>query len=104
MRFTSLGVQVVRTTCAGIDGMISGRKLLGCLSRVNIPSGAAALGLAVIFLSASTISGSPGVMSLSGQFAVNQTGAATYAIPIALPLGTAGVSPSLSLEYNSHSG
>jgi Salmonella virulence plasmid 65kDa B protein len=40
-------------------------------------------------------------MSLAGQFAVNQTGAATYTIPIALPPGTAGVAPSLSLEYNS---
>jgi hypothetical protein len=30
-------------------------------------------------------------MSLAGQFAVNQTGAATYTIPIALPQGTNGL-------------
>jgi hypothetical protein len=40
-------------------------------------------------------------MSLPGQFAVNQAGAATYSIPIAVPPGTAGVMPSLSLDYSS---
>jgi len=40
-------------------------------------------------------------MSLPGSFAVGSTGAATYKIPIALPPGTAGVVPSLSLDYSS---
>ncbi|WP_315786578.1 MULTISPECIES: FG-GAP-like repeat-containing protein [unclassified Bradyrhizobium] len=45
-----------------------------------------------------------GTMSLDGQFAINQAGAATYTIPLALPPGRAGLSPSLSLHYNSQGG
>jgi len=66
-----------------------------------VENGAAALVLVAISLLAGLSSGLAGTMSLSGQFAVNQTGAATYTIPIAVPPGTAGVVPPLSLEYSS---
>ncbi|WP_315759567.1 MULTISPECIES: FG-GAP-like repeat-containing protein [unclassified Bradyrhizobium] len=43
-------------------------------------------------------------MSLPGQFSVGQMGAATYSIPVAVPPGTAGVVPALTLEYSSQGG
>lgn len=43
-------------------------------------------------------------MTLPGSFAVNDNGAAVYTIPIAVPPGTAGMAPSLSLSYSSQAG
>jgi RHS repeat-associated protein len=40
-------------------------------------------------------------MAIPGKFQVNAAGAATYSIPIAVPPGIAGMTPSLTLEYNS---
>jgi Bacterial Ig domain/Salmonella virulence plasmid 65kDa B protein/Bacterial TSP3 repeat len=44
------------------------------------------------------------VGSTAGQFRVNESGAATYSIPIFSPAGTAGVSPGISLNYSSQGG
>ncbi len=39
-----------------------------------------------------------------GQFQVTETGSASYTLPITLPPATAGISPDLSLAYNSQGG
>ncbi len=41
---------------------------------------------------------------LTADFAVSASGAATYNVPIAIPPGSAGVAPEISLNYNSQGG
>lgn len=44
------------------------------------------------------------VGTLPGQFRVDESGAATYNVPLTVPEGVAGVTPQLSLGYNSSGG
>jgi hypothetical protein len=43
-------------------------------------------------------------MATPGQFAVSESGAATYSIPLAVPPGTSGLAPKLALSYSSQAG
>jgi hypothetical protein len=57
--------------------------------------------LVPLVLSAAATASPPVPMSLPGTFDVNAHGAATYSIAIDVPPGTAGMAPSLTLNYNS---
>ncbi|WP_445357512.1 FG-GAP-like repeat-containing protein [Microbulbifer sp. ANSA002] len=53
----------------------------------------------------SAVVSSPNVAgSSAGQFRVNESGAATYSVPIAKAAGTAGVAPEVTLNYSSSGG
>lgn len=52
----------------------------------------------------SVATGSDGVGSSAGIFRVDETGSATYSIPIATAPGRAGVAPELALSYSSQGG
>ncbi|MHB8530144.1 MAG: SpvB/TcaC N-terminal domain-containing protein [Caulobacteraceae bacterium] len=68
---------------------------------------AALSGLALVTLqtppAAAAASSAPAMLT-PGKFSVNDRGAFTYTIPIAVPPGTAGMVPALSLNYDSQTG
>ena len=81
-----MGALLERRAEAGLPG---GRRLTSVLISLGL-------------LAATTPDASfAGTMLLPGQFSVSPSGAASYSIPIAIPPGSAGVMPSLSLDYSS---
>lgn len=44
------------------------------------------------------------VGAIEGQFRVDESGAATYSIPISVPQGVAGVAPQIAINYSSQNG
>ena len=83
-RLAQSGLAKVCLSAAGLSGLV----LAGALSLATVSAQAE-----------TTVAG-----ALEGSFAVDDSGAATYSIPLSVPPGIAGNEPRLALSYSSQSG
>ena len=60
--------------------------------------------MAALSVSTSARAQAPLVGTTAGQFEVDDSGAATYTIPITVPPGISGMRPEISLNYSSNAG
>lgn len=73
------------------------------ISVISVSSVAKGFCLSLLLInSPAVLAATPGVTP--GEFSVDASGSANYQVPIAVPPGTAGMQPSLTLSYNSRSG
>ncbi len=97
-----------KRTIASVVGRVASQSSIHCRTRRDSKKpmtralAAAAGCLAISLLSSHLTPAAAQLVTLPGSFEVNRVGAATYAMPIAVPPGTAGVAPALTLNYNSH--
>ena len=75
-----------------INTSLSPAAIYGNLSNTGIPT------------NQSVFSTSNVVGTIAGEASVNIVGAATYTIPITLPIGTQGLQPSINIGYNAQAG
>ena len=106
MPFRNWGVEAGNLTAVSRWGSArNGRSALGGAKSLTQLASAFVLSLLAVWLlllscHAALAADSAPAMVLPGQFNVSDNGAFTYKVPIAIPPGTAGMEPTLSLDYS----
>jgi len=100
---------IARSRRDGMADNLDGERGLATFNRprraTTLVSATLTLAFCVFAITAPTLAADkPPAMFVPGKFNVNQSGAATYTVPIAAPPGTAGMEPALSLDYSSAAG
>ena len=87
------------TTCSGFRTTSGSVQLVAGVDAAPTPVLAAAPAV-----TSAAVRASDQIGTTAGQLRVDESGAATYQIPLLMPAGTAGVAPPLTLNYTSQAG